>query len=134
MFRPMMLDLVVGGAGHHEHVTPPPFESVCPRAHMDGEGSITIYIVSIILPVPSGSGFYSRCKARDRGPGYMTACGLMPEAQVGTLNNFWVVRYGAPCQSQTGVIITNVGQEAPCRFSGYSMAALVIGDPHTPGL
>jgi len=60
--------------------------------------------------------------------------GRMVETQGGTLNYFWAVRYGTPCQSQTGVIIANVGQEAPCRFSGYSMAAPVIGDPHTPGL
>jgi len=54
--------------------------------------------------------------------------------QGGTLNRFWAVQYGAPCQSQTGVIIANVGQEAPCRFSGYSTVALAAGDPHTPGL
>jgi len=54
--------------------------------------------------------------------------------QGGTLNPFWAVRYGAPCQPQTGVIFTNVGQEAPRRFSGYSAVAPVVGDPHTPGL
>jgi len=60
--------------------------------------------------------------------------GQMVETQGGTLNYFWVVWYGAPCQLQTGVIIANVGQEAPCRFSGYSAAAPAVGNPHTPGL
>ena len=60
--------------------------------------------------------------------------GQTVETQGGTLNYFWAVWYGAPCQSQTGVIIANVRQEAPCRFSGYSTAAPVVGDPHTPGL
>ena len=60
--------------------------------------------------------------------------GQMVEPQGGTLNQFWVVWYGAPCQSQTGAIITNVRQEAPRRFSGYSTVAPTTGDPHTPGL
>jgi len=55
-------------------------------------------------------------------------------AQGGTLNTFWAVWYGMPCQPQAGVTIANVGQEAPHRFSGYSAAAPVAGDPHTPGL
>jgi len=55
-------------------------------------------------------------------------------AQGGTLNYFWVVRYSVPCQLQAGVTIAKVGQEAPRRFSGYSLATPVIGDPHTPGL
>jgi len=37
--------------------------------------------------------------------------------QGGTLNEFWAVRYGLPCQSQTGVITAYVEQEAPCSFT-----------------
>jgi len=58
----------------------------------------------------------------------------MVETQGGTLNYFWAVRYGVPCQSQTGVIIANVGQEAPCRFSGYSTVAPTASLPWCPVL
>ena len=47
---------------------------------------------------------------------------------------FWAVRYGVPCQPQTGVTSANVGQEAPCRFSGYSTIIPVVSNPHTPSL
>ena len=56
----------------------------------------------------------------------------MAETQGGTLNYFWAVRYGAPCQSRTGVIIANVGQEAPCRFSGYSTVTPTVATPTLP--
>jgi len=55
----------------------------------------------------------------------------MVETQGGTLSTFWAVRSGVPCQPQAGVIFTKVGQEAPRRFSGYSVVAPITGDPHT---
>jgi len=56
----------------------------------------------------------------------------MAGLQGGTLNTFWAVWYGMPCQSQAGVTSANVGQEAPHRFSGYSTVILATGDPPHP--
>ena len=54
--------------------------------------------------------------------------------QGGTLSTSWAAWYGLPCQSQAGVIMAKVEQEAPRRFSGYSSVTQADGDPHTPGL
>ena len=93
---------------------------------------LTNILILITLPLPSGSWFHSGCKAGDSGLCSKFACGRVAESQGGTLNTFWAVRYGVPCQTQAGVTSANVGQEAPHRFSGYSTVAPAIGDPHTP--
>jgi hypothetical protein len=77
----MMLDLVVGGAGHREHVTPPPLRVLALPHGWCGE--FTVHVVLITLPVPSGSGFYSRCKAWDSGVGYMGFYGSAPTPREG---------------------------------------------------
>ena len=132
VFRPMMLNPVVSSAGHREHVIPLPLRVLALPHGWCGE--FTVHVVPITLPVPSGSGFYSRCKAWDSGVGLYGLLWLCAHTQGGTLSNLRAVRYGVPCQSQTGVITANVEQEAPCRFSGYSAITPVVGDPHTPGL
>jgi len=65
VFRPMMLNLVVGSARHRKHVTPPPL-GVLALPH-GWHGEFTIHVVPITLPAPSGSRFYSRCKVWDSG-------------------------------------------------------------------
>ena len=65
VFRPVMLNQVVGDAGHHEHVTPLPLR-VLAWPH-GWRGEFTVHVVPITLPAPSGSGFYSHCKAWDSG-------------------------------------------------------------------
>ena len=46
----------------------------------------------------------------------------------------WVASHSVGGKKRkAGVIIADVGQEAPRRFSGYSAVAPAVGDPHTPG-
>ena len=110
VFRPMMLNLVVGDTRPREHMTPHPLR-IGEFYHKN--------VVLKTLPAPSGSGFYSRCTAWDSG----FRASLL-RVYLGSPGRDVKQFKGGPVQRSYppvgGSHLANVGQEAPCRFSGYS--------------
>jgi len=110
VFRPVMLNPVVSNAGPREHVTPHPMR-IGEFYHKN--------VVLMTLLAPSGSGFYSRCTAWDSGFRVSLSRVYLgcPERDIKQFKGGPVRRPSPPVGWDH---LANVGQEAPCRFSGYS--------------